>query len=81
MPLYRELRTESRNGQWRKVIEDLRELAANVHSNSQATTEIAYLERHGEMGRMNYTIVSRSSASLAAAERLKAVFGESSTCE
>jgi hypothetical protein len=54
MPLYRELRTELRNGQWRKVIEDLRELAANAHSDSQARTEIAYLERHGEMGRMNY---------------------------
>jgi hypothetical protein len=53
MPLYREWRTELRNGQWRKVIEDLRELAANVRSDSQARTEIAHLERHGEMGRMN----------------------------
>ena len=50
MPLYRELRIEFRNRQWRNGIGDLRELAANAHSDSQAKTETACRERHGEMG-------------------------------
>ncbi|MFO0868137.1 MAG: hypothetical protein U0935_04255 [Pirellulales bacterium] len=54
LPLYRDLRSNLRNGQWRRVIEDLRELTADTSPDSQVHTEIAYLEKHGESGRMNY---------------------------
>lgn len=53
-PLYREHRTLLRNGQWRCVVEELTELAANEPKDSKVWTEIAYLRKHGEAGRLKY---------------------------
>jgi len=53
MPLYREHRTLLRNGQWRRVVEELSDLADDSE-NEKMTTEIAYLQRHGEAGRLSY---------------------------
>ena len=55
MPLYRDLRTRLRNGRWRSVVADLQELANDDSTNTQLLTEIAYLRRHGEAGRLAYT--------------------------
>lgn len=54
MPLYRELRSRLRNGQWRQVVAELRELAEAEDQDSQFHTELSYLEKHGEAGRLNY---------------------------
>jgi hypothetical protein len=54
MPMYRELRTTLRNGQWRRVVEDLTDLAQAEPEDSQVWTEIAYLRKHGEAGRLKY---------------------------
>jgi hypothetical protein len=54
MPLYREHRTLLRNGQWRRVVEELTELAEMDGENGDARTEIAYLMKHGEAGRLQY---------------------------
>jgi hypothetical protein len=54
MPLYREHRTLLRNGQWRRVVEELTELAAGAAETSKVWTEIAYLQKHGEAGRLKY---------------------------
>lgn len=58
MPLYREHRSLLRNGQWRRVVEELTDLADLLEADSQAKakalTEIAYLRKHGEAGRMSY---------------------------
>lgn len=55
MPLYREHRTLLRNGRWRRVVEELSELADDDSEGSaKAQTEIAYLRKHGEAGRMSY---------------------------
>lgn len=54
MPLYREHRTSLRNGCWKQVVADLKELAADQSDDSKVHTEIAYLEKHGEAGRLNY---------------------------
>jgi hypothetical protein len=54
MPLYRDLRTMLRNGQWRRVVEELSELAADEDEDAQIWTEIAYLQKHGEAGRLKY---------------------------
>ena len=54
MPLYREHRTLLRNGQWRRVVEDLTELAQDVPIESKVWTEIAYLQKHGDAGRLKY---------------------------
>jgi hypothetical protein len=53
MPLYREHRTLLRNGQWRRVVKELSELASDS-DNEKVKTEIAYLQKHGEAGRMSY---------------------------
>jgi len=53
MPLYREHRTLLRNGQWRRVVEELSELADDSE-NEKMKTEIAYLQKHGEAGRLSY---------------------------
>jgi hypothetical protein len=55
MPLYRDIRTRLRNGRWRSVVADLQELANDDSTNTQLLTEIAYLRRHGEAGRLAYT--------------------------
>ena len=54
MPLYREHRTLLRNGQWRRVVEELQDLAATEPKDSAIHTEIAYLEKHGSAGRLSY---------------------------
>lgn len=54
MPLYREHRTLLRNGQWRRVVEELRDLAEGESEDSAIHTEIAYLEKHGSAGRLSY---------------------------
>lgn len=58
MPLYREHRTLLRNGQWRRVVEELTELAdLNAElagENEEVRREIAYLRKHGEAGRLQY---------------------------
>lgn len=55
MPLYREHRTLLRNGQWRRVVEELSELTELDPENQDVQTEIAYLRKHGEAGRLKYT--------------------------
>lgn len=54
MPLYREHRTLLRNGQWRRVVEELSGLAELNPENAKLKTEIDYLRRHGEAGRLSY---------------------------
>jgi hypothetical protein len=54
MPLYREHRTLLRNGQWRRVVEELTGLAEMDPENEDVLTEIAYLSKHGEAGRLQY---------------------------
>ena len=54
MPLYREHRTLLRNGQWRRVVEELTGLADMSPENEKIRTEIAYLRKHGEAGRLKY---------------------------
>jgi hypothetical protein len=54
MPLYREHRTLLRNGQWRRVVEELTGLAKDEPNNEKMQTEIAYLRKHGEAGRLSY---------------------------
>jgi hypothetical protein len=55
MPLYREHRTLLRNGQWRRVVEELSELADDDSpASAKSRTEIAYLQKHGEAGRLSY---------------------------
>jgi hypothetical protein len=54
MPLYRAMRTMLRNGQWQQVVEDLRDLAEDNQWPSTIATEIEYLQKHGEAGRLSY---------------------------
>jgi hypothetical protein len=58
-PLYRQHRTLLRNGQWRRVVEELSDLQDAEHPNSELETEIAYLRRHGEAGRLSYVSFRR----------------------
>jgi hypothetical protein len=53
-PLYLEHRTLLRNGQWRRVVEELESLQEEGTSNPELQTEISYLRRHGEAGRLRY---------------------------
>ena len=52
--LYRAHRTLLRNGQWRQVVQELTDLAKTASQNSQVWTEIAYLQKHGDAGRLMY---------------------------
>jgi hypothetical protein len=54
LPLYREHRTLLRNGQWRRVVDELTELARDASEDSKVWTEIAYLQKHGAAGRLKY---------------------------
>jgi hypothetical protein len=54
MPLYREHRKLLRNGQWRRVVDELSDLAADGPHNDKLQTEIAYLRKHGAAGRLSY---------------------------
>ncbi len=53
-PLYRVYRSLLRNGQWRQVVEELSSFQNEADPNSELATEIAYLQRHGEAGRLRY---------------------------
>jgi hypothetical protein len=54
MPLYRAMRTMLRNGQWQQVVGDLSDLAEDNKWPSNIATEIEYLRKHGEAGRLSY---------------------------
>jgi hypothetical protein len=54
MPLYRVMRTMLRNGQWKQVVDDLSDLAEDNQWPSTIATEIEYLRKHGEAGRLSY---------------------------
>lgn len=55
LPLYRQHRTLLRNGQWRRVVEELTELVeGDLPSHTQFATEVAYLKKHGAAGRLSY---------------------------
>ena len=58
VPLYREHRTLLRNGQWRRVVEELTGLAdlnAELRGEKEEVrTEIEYLRKHGAAGRLQY---------------------------
>ena len=54
MPVYREYRTWLRNGQWRRIVEELNECVAGDPTDSKVWTEINYLRKHGEAGRLKY---------------------------
>jgi hypothetical protein len=54
LALYREHRTLLRNGHWRRVVDELTELADDEPVGSDVHTEIAYLRKHGEAGRLKY---------------------------
>jgi len=53
-PLYKEYRTAVRNGQWRRVVEELTDLAQDEAEDSKVWTEINYLRKHGDAGRLKY---------------------------
>lgn len=53
-PLYRYYRSLLRNGQWRQVVEELSSFQSESDPNRELATEIAYLQRHGEAGRLGY---------------------------
>jgi hypothetical protein len=53
-PIYREYRTLLRNGHWQQVVDELKEMAEGRSDDSQVWTEIAYLQKHGEAGRLKY---------------------------
>jgi len=63
LPLYREHRTLLRNGQWRRVVEELTELAdLNAElgvEKEKVRTEIEYLRKHGAAGRLQYPTFRR----------------------
>jgi len=54
MPLYRELRTRLRNGEWRFVVDELQMFADDNRDNAKLQTEVNYLVKHGEAGRLKY---------------------------
>ena len=54
LPLYRQHRTLLRNGQWRRVVEELTDLADQTPPDAKIWTEIAYLQKHGDAGRLKY---------------------------
>lgn len=53
-PLYRAHRTLLRNGQWRQVVDELEGLAEGQTYEKAVATEVAYLRKHGEAGRLSY---------------------------
>jgi hypothetical protein len=59
--VYKKMRKWLRAGSWRKVVEELMVLAgeANLAEDSTVWTEIAFLDRHGEEGHLNYATYRR----------------------
>ena len=58
-PLYLEMRRQLRQGRWRRVVEDLADLAADQPAESEMHREVNYLRRHGEAGRLSYPTFRR----------------------
>lgn len=55
LPLYRQHRTLLRNGQWRRVVDELTGIVeGDLASHPKLATEVAYLKKHGEAGRLAY---------------------------
>jgi hypothetical protein len=54
MPLYRDLRSRLRNGEWEYVVNELQMFANDDPSNTDLVTELSYLRRHAEAGRLDY---------------------------
>ena len=54
MASYRDLRSRLRNGAWRSVVKELQQHADKDDENEKLVTEISYLQRHGEAGRLAY---------------------------
>jgi hypothetical protein len=54
MPLYRELRTRLRNGEWRYVVNELQHLVDANPEIEQLQTELNYLQKHADAGRLAY---------------------------
>lgn len=54
LPLYRQLRTQLRNGQWKQIVDDLQEYMDENEDCEAMRVEIAYLRKHGEAGRLKY---------------------------
>ena len=59
-PLYRQHRTLLRNGHWRQVVEELSELQNEEQPIAELETELSYLRRHGEAGRLSYVSFRRA---------------------
>jgi hypothetical protein len=59
MPLYRQLRTRLRNGEWRYVVQELQQLVDANPELEQLKTEVNYLQKHGEAGRLAYPTFRR----------------------
>ena len=59
MPMYRDMRTRLRNGEWRGVVDDLTDLAESSDWPSTTATEIEYLRKHGEAGRLSFPYYRR----------------------
>lgn len=79
MPLYRDLRTRLRNGEWECVVQELRVFADDEPNNGELQTELNYLERHGKRG--GWTMPNFVVAVFPwEVVPLKAVSAESSTC-
>lgn len=53
MPLYRDLRSRLRNGEWKSVVHELQMFADDDPDNTSLATELSYLLRHGEAGRLD----------------------------
>ena len=54
MPLYRDLRSQLRNGNWANVVNELQAFADDDPKNTTLETELGYLRRHGEAERLKY---------------------------
>ena len=59
--VFKKLRKWLKAGRWQKVVDELVTLAAAAHmpEKSKVWTEIAYLDRHGGDGHMNYATYRR----------------------
>lgn len=52
--MYKQYRTLVRNGQWRQVVDEIRELAAGNPNEDAVIVELTYLRKHGLAGRLSY---------------------------
>ena len=55
--MYREHRTLLRNGQCRRVVSELKDLAGDVSAEHTVWTEIAYIEKRDTAGRLSYPYI------------------------